>query len=73
MISLTSDLKGIRLKGNVTMYAEVEQRMQFYINIAKKNIYLLIVTAMFPIVRVTFDWCLGSYTVDSWIFFISFW
>lgn len=65
--------KGIRLKGNAVIYAEVEQRVTFYADIAKKNVYMISAAALFPFLRVAFDLCLGKYTIDSWIFVIAFW
>lgn len=65
--------KGIRLKKSYKLYAQVEQQISFYAGIAKNNIYLLIVTALFPFACVAYDYCLGKYTIESWIFLITFW
>lgn len=65
--------KGIRLKKSYKLYAQAEQQISFYAEIAKKNIYLLIATGLVPFACVAYDCCLGKYTIESWIFLMKFW
>lgn len=72
-ITLCFVLKGNRLKKSHELYAQVERQISFYADIAKKNIYLLIITALFPFACVAYDFCLGKYAIESWIFLVTFW
>lgn len=55
------------------MYSDAEQSMVLYRDMAKRNASLLIIVPVFPFMRVTYDLCLGQYTIDSWFFLLSFW
>lgn len=55
------------------MYAEVEKRFVFFTEIARKNVYLIVVFISFPFIRVAYDLCMGTYTTNSWMFLLKFW
>lgn len=63
---------GMKLHENYTLYAETQQRIQFWVKIGAA-IFIVPVASISPFVLVTFHWCKGKYTLDSWFFFYPVW
>lgn len=60
-------------KENGEMYIRAEQRTSLATKIIMYGSCAIPVSSLAPFVLATYDWCLGKYTTDSWIYFYSFW
>lgn len=69
----TVTFQGIQKNGNDKMYAEVEKRFTFYMRIIRRATCVLSSVGLYPFVPVAYDWCMGKYVSESWIFHLKLW
>lgn len=62
----------VKKKGN-KLYADIEQRFTFYMRIIVKTAGGFSSVGLYPFVFVAYQWCMGNYTLSSWVYHLKLW
>lgn len=65
--------KGILTKKSNKLYADIEQRFTFYMRIIVKTCGVASIVGLYPFVFVAYQWCVGKYTLNSWVYHLKLW
>lgn len=65
--------KGIHRKGNDDLYVARERRFTSYMTIITRATFVLSSSGAAPFPLAAYFWCIGKYTVNSWVFHLKLW
>lgn len=68
-----NDFSGVAKGGTGMIYTNAEQRITAATKIALCIQFLVPITSSSPFLLVTYHWCMGIYTIDSWFFWFPVW
>lgn len=55
------------------IYARTADKLDLIVKRIVIAIFVPAAMYLSPFIKVTFDWCLGRYTIDSWFFYYPIW
>lgn len=64
---------GIQVKQNDRLYAETEEKFTYFMKMAIYATTFTSVMNLTPLIWVAYQWCMGTYTLDSWFIIYKMW